>query len=268
MSHFINVQQLDQVIDELCTKNEARYLKSANLLNYTIKKEATADTGYLATYRLYSVNNSTDPATETAVGEKINVPKDFLVKSANIDVVTAADKASGGKFENDSNFAEGDKYIDFVVNVKVAVSGDPETDEHIYLNVADLMSPVTAGNGIEISAANAISLKIDSSNANGLSVTASGLKLDLATANTISYVAATGTYQTGTTYYTDSTGATEVDTTSFTDGVTDVSSYYVAQVTQGKAGAMSASDKTKLDGIQEATASEITAIINGMYATV
>lgn len=40
------------------------------------------------------------------------------------------------------------------------------------------------------------------------------------------YVAATGTYVSGTKYY-DSTGASEVDTTSFTEGVTDVSSYYV-----------------------------------------
>jgi hypothetical protein len=43
------------------------------------------------------------------------------------------------------------------------------------------------------------------------------------------YVQATGTYVPGTTYYTDSTGTTEVDTSEFEEGVTDVSSYYVAQ---------------------------------------
>lgn len=42
-----------------------------------------------------------------------------------------------------------------------------------------------------------------------------------------SYVAATGTYVYGTTYYTDNTGTTEVDTSSFEEGTTDVSSYYV-----------------------------------------
>ncbi len=41
------------------------------------------------------------------------------------------------------------------------------------------------------------------------------------------YTAATGTYVSGTTYYTDNTGATTVDTSSFEEGVTDVSSYYV-----------------------------------------
>lgn len=41
------------------------------------------------------------------------------------------------------------------------------------------------------------------------------------------YTQATGTYVSGTTYYTDNTGATEVDTSGFTEGTTDVSSYYV-----------------------------------------
>ncbi len=43
----------------------------------------------------------------------------------------------------------------------------------------------------------------------------------------VTYVAATGTYVSGTTYYTDATGATEVDTTGFTAGTTDVSQYFV-----------------------------------------
>ena len=44
------------------------------------------------------------------------------------------------------------------------------------------------------------------------------------------YKAATGTYVSGTKYYTDNTGATEVDTTGFVEGVTDVSSYFVVNV--------------------------------------
>ncbi len=46
------------------------------------------------------------------------------------------------------------------------------------------------------------------------------------------YVAATGTYVSGTTYYTDNTGATTVDTTGFEEGVTDVSSYFVNNPTK------------------------------------
>ena len=44
------------------------------------------------------------------------------------------------------------------------------------------------------------------------------------------YKAATGTYVSGTKYYTDATGETEVDTSSFTEGDTPVSSYYVVDV--------------------------------------
>ena len=46
-------------------------------------------------------------------------------------------------------------------------------------------------------------------------------------AQTAVYSQATGTYVSGTKYYTDNTSATEVDTSSFEVGVTDVSSYYV-----------------------------------------
>ena len=41
------------------------------------------------------------------------------------------------------------------------------------------------------------------------------------------YSPATGTYVSGTKYFTDNTGATEVDTSAFVAGTTDVSSYYV-----------------------------------------
>ena len=44
---------------------------------------------------------------------------------------------------------------------------------------------------------------------------------------TDTYVAATGTFVSGTTYYTDNTGATTVDTSSFEAGVTDVTNYFV-----------------------------------------
>lgn len=77
----------------------------------------------------------------------------------------------------------GDKYIDFTVNVK---TGTAETDSHIYLNVKDLAHVYSAGNGIEISAADAIAVKVDSSNARGLSTGANGLALALATPDTYS----------------------------------------------------------------------------------
>ena len=85
-----------------------------------------------------------------------------------------------------------------------------------------------------------------------------------ATADSYGYVQATGTYVTGTTYYTDSIGATEVDVSDFVDGVTDVSSYYVYELIQGASGRLTPSDKNKLDSINIATSEEIQNAIAGL----
>ncbi len=118
----------------------------------------------------------------TTVGT-INIPKDFLVKSAEIKTVTTANVPYQGA-------QVGDKYIDFVINTK---TDDPSvvTDDHIYLPINDLSHVYTAGNGIDISSADAISVKIDSSNANGLATTSSGLKLALATQSAAGAMSAT-----------------------------------------------------------------------------
>lgn len=126
----------------------------------------------------------------------INIPKDYLVKSAELKTVTTANQPYQGA-------QVGDKYIDFVLNTKDTTSGSG-TDEHIYLPVNDLVDVYTAGNGINISSENAVSVKLKSS-ANGLSVNSSGLGLNLASPST------------------NGTG--------------------------GSAGAMSAADKEKLNGI-------------------
>lgn len=86
----------------------------------------------------------------TVVGTDINIPKDYLVKSADIKVVTTADDPYTGA-------AVGDKYIDFVVNT---VDSDGN-ETHIYLSVQDLVDEYTAGDGIDISDSNVIKIKID-----------------------------------------------------------------------------------------------------------
>lgn len=162
--------------------------------SYKVEEAATAETGYLKTYVLNRYANGDETGTPTGCG-KINIPKDYLVKSAEIkEVTTADDPYTGAKV--------GDKYIDFVINVKSGTA----TDEHVYLAVNDLVDVYTSGNGIDISATNEISVKIDAANANGLGVGADGVKLDVAIAN-------------------DNTGA------------------------NGKAGAMSATDKTDHDAM-------------------
>lgn len=128
---------------------------------YTIAKSAVATEGYLASYEL---QKDGAPA-----GVKIDIPKDYLVKSAEI-------KESAGE-EDPSTFPAGTKYIDFVINT----SEDDGTEKHIYLNVEDLVDVYTAGDGVEIDPeTNAIKVKLDAASANGLAVDASGLKLNVA----------------------------------------------------------------------------------------
>lgn len=107
---------------------------------YDIVKVETAQDGYFATYYLAKdgVNTSTP----------INIPKDYLVKSADIKTSTGASDPSG--------LPSGTKYIDFVVNTYVG-SG---AESHIYLNVNELVDAYTAGDGIEISDDNVISADV------------------------------------------------------------------------------------------------------------
>lgn len=169
----------NKIKSDYATKAELAAIKAPE---YSVAKQATAEAGFLSTYYL-----TKDGAQ---VGEKINIPKDFLVNSADIKTVETADTPYEGA-------QVGDLYIDFVINSKSA----DDTASHVYLPVNELVDAYTGGNGIEVSAQNLISAKIDTANANGLGVTAAGFKLDVATAST--------------------------------------------------AGAMSAADKAKLDGIAE-----------------
>lgn len=159
-------------------KADGLYVKDRTV---DVVKKATANAGYIASYQV--------TVDGTVVGADINIPKDYLVKSADIKVVAAADDPYAGA-------VVGDKYIDFVVNT---VGGDGN-ESHIYLSVQDLVDEYTSGDGIEISATNVIAIKLGT-NANGLKVGAAGLELDEATTTA--------------------------------------------------AGAMSATDKTKLDGVAE-----------------
>ena len=134
--------------------------------NITIDEITTGlGTNILKAYQVYQGGTQTAGTTTggTLVGT-INIPKDFLVKSTTLGVVSSADKAAGGKFENNDDFAIGDKYIDFVVNTKDTASGS-ETDEHLYINVSDLVDIYTAQADaaevqLAISAGNEISASI------------------------------------------------------------------------------------------------------------
>lgn len=140
------------------------YYASPSPQSVSVVKKSTPNTGYISSYQV--------TVGGTAVGVDIDIPKDYLVKSAEIKTCTSSDTAVIA-----AGVAVGEKYIDFTINT---VEGTGNTS-HIYLGVASLAHVYTAGDGIDISSADAISVKIDSTNANGLSTTSSGLKLGVAT---------------------------------------------------------------------------------------
>lgn len=131
---------------------------------YTISKLSTATSGYLASYQLQKDN--------VGIGDIINIPKDYLVKSAEVKTSTGDGDASG--------LPAGTKYIDFTINTYDSASGSGTTS-HIYLNVEDLADVYTPGNGIDISDANVISAKVVAGN--GLIVDGSGIQMAAASAS-------------------------------------------------------------------------------------
>jgi hypothetical protein len=151
-------------LTEFLSKCDDRYARAGEIPgvdSYTIVKLQTAATGYAATYQLYKNGAA-------IAGSVVNIPKDYLVKSAEVKTCTTADTPVQG-------YIVGDKYIDFVVNT---VDNDG-TASHIYLLVSELVDAYTAGNGINITNQNVVSVKLGT--ANGLSLDNNGLSLSTAT---------------------------------------------------------------------------------------
>lgn len=112
--------------------NDSGYLTDLSPANVTLEEQATAEQGYLKTYVIKQGG--------TALSTKINIPKDFLVKSASVQTVSTANTPVTG-------YNVGDKYLDFVINTK----DDSGSDEHIYVNVKDLIDTYTNGAGLTLS---------------------------------------------------------------------------------------------------------------------
>lgn len=100
-----------------------------------VNPNAIVTSGYLKTYELKQ---------NGVVKGKIDIPKDFLVRSATSSIVTTADKEQGGKFYENDNYQVGDPYLDFVINVKEGSA----TDEYVYVNVKNLVDTYSAGRGL------------------------------------------------------------------------------------------------------------------------
>ena len=106
----------------------------------TVEKKQTAETGYLATYEVKQ--------NGTKVGASINIPKDYLVKSATVGVVSTANNPVSG-------YQVGDKYLDFVINTK----DNTGTDEHLYVLVSDLIDVYKADESTLTLSGNTFSVK-------------------------------------------------------------------------------------------------------------
>lgn len=121
--------------------NDAGYLTSHQSLSdvggiVTVEEQGTAETGYFKTYVVKQGSSS----SKSQVGVKINIPKDFLVKSGEVKTCETADVPVEG-------YNVGDKYIDFVVNTK----DGSVTDEHMYILVSDLVDDYLAdGSTLEL----------------------------------------------------------------------------------------------------------------------
>lgn len=224
-------------------------LDEADVASYTVKQQATAEDGYTATYQLFKVTGEEGSEVETAVGAKINIPKDYLVKSAELKTVTKDNDPVEG-------YEVGDKYIDFVVNT---VGGDGNAS-HIYLLVSDLVDVYTAGTGIDISASNVVSLttavqeslaKADSALqpediVGGTNVTITDGTGDDAGKKVIA--AADTTYTAGNGIdITDEEVSAVVDSANANGLSVGTDGIALATATAATAGAMSATDKSKLD---------------------
>lgn len=226
---------------------------NANGLSSTADGLALAQAGASATGALTSTDwNTFNGKQDTLVeGDGIDVDADGVTVSVVID----STNANGLSVGNDG--------VALATAGTSATGALTSTDWNTF---NDKQATLVEGNGIDIAGDGVtVSVSVDSSSANGLSSGASGVALATAVPAT-SYVAATGTYVSGTTYYTDATGAATVDTSEFEPGVTDVSSYFVAQANTASNGAMTAADKQKLDGLGTASAADITAIINSIWA--
>ena len=102
-----------------------------------VEKLATPTTGFIASYVVKQ--------NGTQVGATIDIPKDYLVKSAELKTA-AADIKSGDNVV----VASGHKYIDFVVNTADAAGGN---ESHIYLDVNTLVDVYKGVTGTEIAVA-------------------------------------------------------------------------------------------------------------------
>lgn len=265
---FTTLEQSQQIANAVIAKVKAEnYLTTADVLSYTVRKQAEAESGYAATYQLFSVTAGEDPV-ETAVGAKINIPKDMVVSGGEVKTVTTADVPYSGA-------VVGDKYIDLTIA--------NAANDHLYIPVKDLVDIYTAGSGLSLTNGE-FAVVVNPNNANGLSASANGVGLALAAASTEGAGGSAGAMSAydkekldnadvtpynggnginvidhGISVAVDGTNANGLSATAA--GLALAAASASTDGVGGSGGAMTATDKEKLDGITVATAQQVADVI-------
>lgn len=192
-----------------------------------IFEKSTANTGFLKTYVVTTAASLAAVTALNTIGE-IDIPKDFLLKDSVQLTVVEGTGDNVGKFmvTEEDNVAVATPYeanaqvnaagswLDLIVNTQ---AGD-ETAVHQLINLSKFIDIYSNGLGLNLNS-KAFSIKLNAT-ASGLFVDADGLKI-----------------------FIDSNNANGLAITE--DGLK------LALATQSAAGAMSATDKTNLDGLVE-----------------
>lgn len=237
---------------------------------------SSGQTEFAKVYNIYQGANGSaiSPDVSELVGT-INVPKDMVVSAAELKTVTTADVPYAGA-------KVGDPYIDLTIA--------NASSSHIYIPVKDLVDVYTAGNGLALNNGQ-FSVTINSSAANGLSVTGNGIELALATGTTAGAMSAADKAKlddADVTAYTAGNGVAisnhEVSATVVAANGLSVGSKGIAMATAtastagvgGSNGAMTAADKEKLDNADvtaytagngiDVTGHAVSAVIDGTNA--
>lgn len=137
--NVFNSTNVEDALGELNTK-----IDNATTAGAVTLESASGSGDTLTVYSLYQGVTLQDSAAQKAakkIGD-INIPKDYLVKSAVIEVVETADTPYAGALV-------GDKYIDFVINTQDTADGTG-TEQHIYIALNDLVAVMDGSEGTEI----------------------------------------------------------------------------------------------------------------------
>lgn len=147
----------------LVATSQGLFVPTVSVPEYTIEKQAVAEDGYVASYKL----KKTADGVESYVGDTINVAKDMVLQSATLEVVTENNVPYTGA-------VVGDPYIKMVFN--------DANMSNLYIPVKGLVDKYQAGSGIAIDN-NVVSVKL-ADNTHGLVAVDGALSINLATRTT------------------------------------------------------------------------------------